>query len=676
MPPKSKWRQPDAVHFQVVHRSMRDSEPEAGPHVLKPYQPANRLKGKSRAELVQEDPSLESQTNAARPNVGEAALYGVYYDDTEYDYMQHLRAMNDGENSRRGGADEEDDTDAIWVPSAVQPKERSNAKSFAFKDDQKSSDSKPSLMLPASAFASEELPLTYNTENVDPELQGLQPDMDPHLRQTLEALDDNEFVEDEIDDDFFGGLIQGGQWDRQTDEAPSWRDEAPEGDDIYLDPLQRALREKQEADSQGKELSLEARVALFKHQQRQPGPSQLVLGPSSELQGSDTDTAEARDELGDLPNQTALPRATRRADSVSSSGSALGKSGRPGALARRAASTKAGSVGGGSTVWSMSSSAMFRNQGLTDLDARFDRTLRSYGVELDDDNAAVWEDLPDEEDEIEIDYDNVDQLTRDDFEEIMDEFLDKHEVVAGKLRESLGGRDATADEKLSMIRKGLGDIRLTEDDDDADLASSDNPFLNPDIIGADREKWDVETIQTTKTNLDNHPRTITAEESVAPSTRHAPSVIGTGVGNKLGLNDARTPRIQIHPRTGAPRLVGIPKASRHKKSHEDHSNSLSNAEKQVMDKKDVTENLSYSNSNPDLSSGQMSSKAAIPHSRDRNESKEQRRARKEAVKLEKQSRRAEKSATKQAFTEERKRQLHAARRQHEATGGQTVAHLT
>ncbi|WFC98183.1 Protein ltv1 [Malassezia yamatoensis] len=675
MPPKSKWRQPEAVHFQVVHRSLRDSEPEAGPHVLKPYQPANRQKGKSRAELVQEDPSLESQTNAARPNAGEAALYGVYYDDTEYDYMQHLRAMNDGENSRRGGADEEDDTDAIWVPSAVQPKERSNAKSFALKDDQQSIDSKPSLMLPASAFASKELPLTYNTENVDPELQGLQPDMDPHLRQTLEALDDNEFVEDEIDDDFFGGLIQGGQWDRQADEVPSWRDEAPEGDAIYLDPLQRALREKQEADSQGKELSLEARVALFKHQQLQPEPS-LGHGPSSELQGSDTDTAEARDELGDLPNQTALPRATRRAGSVSSTGSALGKSRHPGALARRAASTKAGSVGGGSTVWSMSSSAMFRNQGLTDLDDRFDRTLRSYGVELDDESAAAWEDMPDDEDQVEVDYDNVDQLTRDDFEEIMDEFLEKHEVVAGKLRESLGGRDATADEKLSMIRKGLGDIRLTEDDDDADLASSNNPFLNPEIIGADREKWDVETIQTTKTNLENHPRTITAEESVAPSTRHVPSLIGTGVGNKAGFNNARIPQVQIHPRTGAPRLVGFPKASRDKESRGSQSNLASHAENQVMDKKDVSENLSHSTSNHDLSSSRMSSKAAIPHSRDRNESKEQRRARKEAVKLEKQSRRAEKSATKQSFTEERKRQLNAARRQHEATGGQTAAHLT
>ena len=113
--------------------------------------------------------------------------------------------MKDGENSRRGGAEEEDDTDAIWVPSAVQPKDR--AKSFALKEDDGKTEAGPSLMLPASAFASKELPLEYNGENVDPALQGLQPDMDPHLRQTLEALDDEEFVDDALEDDFFDGCL-------------------------------------------------------------------------------------------------------------------------------------------------------------------------------------------------------------------------------------------------------------------------------------------------------------------------------------------------------------------------------------------------------------------------------------------------------------------------------------
>ena len=39
--------------------------------------------------------------------------------------MQHLRAIHDTENSKRGGVDEEDDTEAVWIPSAVQPKDLS-----------------------------------------------------------------------------------------------------------------------------------------------------------------------------------------------------------------------------------------------------------------------------------------------------------------------------------------------------------------------------------------------------------------------------------------------------------------------------------------------------------------------------------------------------------------------
>lgn len=509
------------------------------------------IQGKTRADLAREDPAL-AESSRSRSNVGEAALYGVYYDDTDYDYMQHLRPMNDAENSKHGGVDEEDDTDAVWVPSAVQPKDRA-PKSFALKEEK---EQEPTLMLPASAFASNETPLEYSSPyDVDPSLQGLQPDMDPHLRQTLEALDDEEFVDDDLGDDFFGGLIQEGQWDGKRDASDTWRDEAPEGDAIWLDPVQRALRERDEAEKDGKELSLEARIALFKHNQAQA---------TSDDELSDAETAEARDQLGGLP--AAMPKAMRAPGSVSSTGSALGKSGRPGALARRAASTKAGSVGGGSTVWSMSSSAMFRNQGLTDLDDRFDRVLRKYGVETgDEDLDALAEE--EEEEEEELDHDMVEQMTRGDFDKIMDEFLDKHEVVAGKMRPVLGDRTTTADEKLEMIRKGLGEVRITDNGEDVDSPASENPFLNPSIIGADREQWDVQTIQTTKTNLENHPRTIAAAESVAPTASRAPTMIGART-RMLEADEKRIPKIKIHPRTGVPQIVGYTVAQKDKKAQE------------------------------------------------------------------------------------------------------------
>ncbi|KAJ7210546.1 Low temperature viability protein, partial [Mycena pura] len=49
--------------------------------------------GKSRAEL--EQILLEADREAS---MGEAALYGVYYDDSEYNYTQHLRHVGVQEN--------------------------------------------------------------------------------------------------------------------------------------------------------------------------------------------------------------------------------------------------------------------------------------------------------------------------------------------------------------------------------------------------------------------------------------------------------------------------------------------------------------------------------------------------------------------------------------------------
>jgi len=645
MAPKSIWRQPNAVHFQVVHRSQRDvrkDDPEAGAHVLKPYEPLNR-KGKSRADLELDDPALAPGDAPVRANVGEAALYGVYYDDTEYDYMQHLRAIPDNENSRRGGVDEDDDTEAVWVPSAVQPKER--APRFVLKDEDPGD--QPGLLLPSSVFASQETPLdlAYGGET-----HGLQPDMDPHLRQTLEALDDDAFVADDADDDFFANIVQDGAWDGRRTDDDAWRDAAPEGDDIWLDPLQRALKEREAVGGNEAELSLEARIALFK--------AQAKAASSDEAASDDEDN----DTLGELPPQPA--RRARPAGSVSSTGSALGRKGAPGALARRAASTRAGSVGGGSTVWSMTSSSMARNEQLSDLDARFDQVIRAYGGHATGDPAldalhgaferAASDDDDDDDDDEELDHETAERLTREDLDAILDDFLEHHEVIAGQLKPTLGDRSTTADEKLTMLREALGEARITADDDDDDnndalTPASENPFLNPSVLRANREQWDVETIQTTKTNLENHPRTIAAAESIATRGTGASTALGR-VPRALADPGTRIPKIRIHPRTGLPQVVGytnVPKAV-----------GVSDAPSDTSD--DVP---------------QAPRRARTTTKRNRNESQDERRARKEAQKIEKQQRRQEKSAAKQAYADEHKRQVHASRRQAEARGGAAALHL-
>lgn len=652
MAPKSIWRQPNAVHFQLVHRSQRDimrHDPDAGAGVLKPFEPLNRagLKGKSRAELMQEDPSLGAEGDDALPrkNIGQAALYGIYYDDTEYDYMQHLRAINDTENSMRGGVDEEDDTEAVWIPSAVPSKQK--APSFAWKDDEKKHD----LMLPSSAFASEEISLSQAYDDATP--QGLQPDMDPHLRQTLEALDDDAFVDDDLNDDFFQDLVQDGVWSGQREAGDEWRDAAPEGDDIWLDPVDRAKRELASAGGDESALSLEARVALFK----------------ARAKAADSDEEdEERDTLGELGPP--VPRRVRPSGSVSSSGSALGKKGKPGALARRAASTKAGSVSGASSAWSMTSSSMYRNPALTELDSQFDQVIRNYGGQATGDPEldalhGAFDDVQDDEEDEELDSETAEKLTRSDLDAILDEFLDHHEVIGGKLKQTLGDRTTTADEKLDIVRRELGEARITDtgDDDEEVMPSKENPFLNPDIIGRDREQWDVETIQTTKTNLENHPRTIPAAESVRGSC-HASTAAYTLPQSITVDGDDRIPKIRLHPRTGMPQIVGYTTTRKTRKA----------SSPTPKEDEDVNENGDEDDGNASDATIDASKPGTV-HKRDRNESKEARRQRKEAVKNEKQQRRIDKASAKKAFSDERKRQNHAARRQTESRGGASGVHL-
>lgn len=53
-----------------------------------------------------------------RDNEGEAAEYGIYFDDTEYDYMQHLRSVGDA-------------PDAVLLQAPV-PKDKGKAKEIVF----------------------------------------------------------------------------------------------------------------------------------------------------------------------------------------------------------------------------------------------------------------------------------------------------------------------------------------------------------------------------------------------------------------------------------------------------------------------------------------------------------------------------------------------------------------
>ncbi|KAG0707564.1 Low temperature viability protein-domain-containing protein [Suillus ampliporus] len=561
MPKKSLFRQPGAQHFQLVHRSQRDPlihDPDASQHVLKAFVRANDKKGKTRADLE----SLLSPDDISRDSrVGEAALYGVYFDDTEYDYMQHLRTA---------GAEEEGVESILIEAPATSQKSKGKGKS---KDPISLRD------LPAEALPSvSEMPRNYESQEAVPSsIAGFQPDMDPHLRQVLEALEDDAFVDDGLEDDFFGELVAEGE--RNEDEEFGYQfhedgdtpQDAPSTED-YEDPD-----------------SWEAAFAKFKKEQKEaPPPSDS----DDELQ------SEGGDTVGNLPKLPVIGGKRRRKGTSDASG------------------------------YSMSSSSMYRTDTLMTLDERFDQVIlmeneygSGEGEEVEEENDDLSSELSDEAPEL--------ITSREDFEAMMDDFMDNYELLGRKLKPVLPGDSGP--EKLNTLRRAMGQdervrIKSADDDDDEEELDDERLFAGYNVTEKE-DRWDCETVLTTFSNLENHPRVIRARTSKP------------------------VPIIKLDPKTGLPSLNGDHQAAETRKGHHElHSV----AEEEEDSRGPSGTHLSDCASNVLLTFHQLVVKQTI--SRPRDESKEDKKARKQAVKADRQARRVEKKVTQEQFSAEMKHQ--------------------
>ncbi|OSX67023.1 hypothetical protein POSPLADRAFT_1129065 [Postia placenta MAD-698-R-SB12] len=531
MPPKSVFRQPGTQHFQLVHRSQRDPlihDPEASQHVLKAFERGNVVKGKSRADLERILPSADLAHDTERANIGEAAVYGVYYDDTDYDYMKHLRPVGL----------QEDGVDSILIEAPSKPKPKGKGKEPITLLDL------PPEALPSTA----EAPRNFESqENIPSSIAGFQPDLDPHLRQVLEALEDDAFVDEGLDEDFFGELVAEGELAAGENLEFEFQEEGIEGDER----AEVSAASAEEVVEDGEEESWEARFSKFKKAQK--------AQPRSE--GSDIDDfSEGGDTVGSLPQMSVIGGKRRRRGASDASG------------------------------YSMSSSSMFRNEGLTMLDERFDEIQKEYDSD-EDEEADDMSDASGEAPEL--------ITSREDFDAIMNEFLDNYEILGGKMRPVLAGE--TAADKLDTFRKALGQVHLREHDED----SEEDDILMPLDIDEKKDTWDCETILTTYSNLENHPRLIKSRQ------------------------DKPVPKIRLDPKTGLPVVLGKQPASRR-------------------------EDDATSSSGSDTEDGSRVQRVTV--TRPKNESKEDKKARKQAIKVERQVRRADKKATKEQFSVEAKRQ--------------------
>lgn len=420
--------------------------------------PPQGHKVKSRHELEAElfGPS-ESGSNVpptVRDNEGEAAEHGIYFDDTEYDYMQHVRDLNSGNG----------DGESFFVEAA--PKKNGKAKgkmsldealrnaSLAEEGQNTGSRSGVSSILDEDLLPSQHLKkMTYQDQQDVPDaLAGFQPDMDPRLREALEALDDEAYVDDE--EEFFGEISKDGKevsleefedknfWEDGADDAGWESDETEKPGKEY-----KSEGTPPSPISHGTATPLEEGAALQNLEGMLPpqGPNDADVAMEDTQDHGDGDWMK---EFSKFKQDKTVSKKHLGAGAPESS-VITGISMMSGRRKRRKGAMTA------STNYSMTSSSLARTEGLTLLDARFDKIEEDYAedvMDMDDGTASVLTGSS-------LASSQAPPLTtRSDFDSIMDDFLGGYSM-SGKKRVKKGGYQSGI-EQLDELRKGLGPARI------------------------------------------------------------------------------------------------------------------------------------------------------------------------------------------------------------------------
>ncbi|KAG8412848.1 Protein ltv1 [Metarhizium acridum] len=402
--PRGKWiDKKTAQHFTLVHRPQNDPlihDEQAPAMVLNPTQPKpGSSKVKHLDELASE---FGSDAAAIRANEGEAASHGVYFDDTEYDYMQHLRDLNSASSG-----------EVVFIEANTKSKgKQKESLEDALKKmdlEQKSGDLLDDEMLPSKNLTR----VTYQAQQDVPDsIRGFQPDMDPRLREVLEALDDEAYVDDE-DDEIFKNLTKDGQEinDDEFDGADFFDEDA---DGWESDDTAKPTKEYKE--------EVPELVAVPEHPE---------VGPSQDWM---EDFKQFKKE-----QKSGKPRVAPSHSELQSTWTTTTNGGRK--KKRKGALTDASN-------YSMTSSSLVRTEQMSLLDARFDKIEESYLEDPEDDMASISH----------ASTSSVVGPTRRDFDGILDDFLGSY-TKPGK-RTSKKSKAQTGLEQLEEIRRELGPPRI------------------------------------------------------------------------------------------------------------------------------------------------------------------------------------------------------------------------
>ncbi|ETS77239.1 hypothetical protein PFICI_11113 [Pestalotiopsis fici W106-1] len=422
MPKKSWINKKTAQHFTLVHRPQNDPliHDESAPSmVLNPTNTPSSSKQPKSKHLDDLASELGVDAEQIRANEGEAANYGIYYDDTEYDYMQHMRDLGDGAQGGTVTFIEADSTGSNRNKGKA--KQQSLEAALRQLDIQAEEDKKREL------FSDDFLPsknLTRQTyqdmQDVPDAIGGFQPDMDPRIREALEALEDEAYVDNAEEDDFFQELTQDGT---QVDEY-DFEDIGDEG---------------WETDDTAKPGS-EYRVATEEADQ----VPELVPAMSAE------EAAEAADKVDWMEDFKAFKKDQKATTSR--------KLGAPPSQSDLQSSIMTTTTNGGrrkkrkgalteASSYSMTSSSLVRTEQLGILDARFDKLEQEYQADFDDMGSVSAVSTTS----------TVDGPVRGDFDSMLDDFLEGHSTFNKKYIRK-GWTSGT--QQLDDIRRELGPARI------------------------------------------------------------------------------------------------------------------------------------------------------------------------------------------------------------------------
>lgn len=448
------------VFAEVNAPNMRESSEPAGSSRASQYSSASKYSAATGRSKIKSRGDLEDEFGFnARKNEGEAANYGIFFDDTQYDYMQHMRDLGTG-----GG-------EAYFVEAPTQKKKGKEKRDLAdairaASLDDRQSDAGISVSSSVSRAASdifgEDLApsefvrkTTYqDQQNIPDAIAGFQPDMDPRLREVLEALEDEAYVDDE--EDIFAELTE----DPVEVEQREWKATGFTDDDS----INRFLDEDDEGwetDDTIKASSPPNGTKAKQEAPTEPIDPETLPAPDEAPAPAEEGHMSYLEEFKKFKNDAKAGKAPKPAppsdiqSSILTSASALTAGGRK--KKRKGALTSTSS-------YSMTSSALHRTEGLTLLDQRFDKIEEEYAAEDFPDDASMVSGMSKMTGLSKMSgmsgFSNLSEAPqlRSDFDSIMDDFLGSHSM-AGK-RRVRKGKPQSGLEQLDEIRQGLGPARV------------------------------------------------------------------------------------------------------------------------------------------------------------------------------------------------------------------------